>query len=195
MNRLAVVLVLVLTFPLVAHADEASQRAKAQKIVLMLHTDQQVQQISATFMKQLSDAADKVTGPNPLPPVKAKLDELKKNAADTLESKLSWKIIEPKFVDIYAKTFTEPELDGIIAFYETAPGKALIEKTPAINQQSTALMNGEISIVQGDLRKQYDDYRRNLGTPPAVPPASSTPSAPSATPAPVTPAPTPRTPK
>ena len=38
----------------------------------------------------------------------------------------------PKFIPIYRKHLTEEDLDGIIAFYESAPGKKLAEKTPLI---------------------------------------------------------------
>ena len=78
MNRLALLLTLFLCLPLAAHADQASRRAKAAQLVALLRTERMVQQNSATIMKQISDAADKVAGPIPRRRAKRALPALRK---------------------------------------------------------------------------------------------------------------------
>jgi hypothetical protein len=198
MNRTAlvpvVVLALALTLPIAAHADDASHRAKAQEMVALLHTDQPVQQVSGNMKKQVADAADHVTGPNPQPAVKTKLDDFKKQTSDLIEAKVSWKVLEPQFVDIYYKTFTEPEMDGILAFYKTPSGKVLIDKTPTINAQASQLEQTTFVALETQLKQMFDDYRRTLGTTP--PPANAAPATPgSSSPSPSTPPPATSAPK
>ena len=46
--------------------------------------------------------------------------------------------MEPEFVDLYAKAFTDDQLDAITAFYKSAAGVVFLEKTVDINAQSPA---------------------------------------------------------
>ena len=57
-----------------------------------------------------------------------------------IREELSWAKLKPGFVAIYAETFTQPEVDGLIAFYEGPIGKALAAKTPQITQRSFQMM-------------------------------------------------------
>ena len=57
-----------------------------------------------------------------------------------LREELSWAKLKPGFVAIYADTFTQQEVDGLIAFYEGPVGKALVAKTPQLTQRSFQMM-------------------------------------------------------
>jgi hypothetical protein len=57
-----------------------------------------------------------------------------------LLEQLSWVRLKPGFAQIYAETFSEEEVKGLIAFYEGPVGSALISKTPQLVQRSAQLM-------------------------------------------------------
>lgn len=65
MNRVALLLVLALSLPLTARADEASHRAKAQQMMALLHTDKNVQQVVDNIGREVAEAADKAVGADP----------------------------------------------------------------------------------------------------------------------------------
>lgn len=191
MNRLGLTLLfaLVLCLPLPAHADDASQRAKAQEMIMLIHTDRMVQQVSANFMKQLSAAGEKLIGPSATPESKTQLADFEKKFSDLIDSQVGWKVMEPQLTDVYAKTFTEQELNGIVAFYKSPAGIALVDKMPTINVAATQLMQSKMAALQPQMKQMYEDFQRSQVAPtPAAAPAptpSVTPApTPSATPAP-----------
>ncbi|HEX9199590.1 MAG TPA: DUF2059 domain-containing protein [Acidobacteriaceae bacterium] len=179
MNRLILLLSLSLLLPFTAHADEASQRAKAKEMVLLLHSDRMVTQISANFMKQLSIAGEKLIGPNATPESKAQLADLEKKFSQMIDDQVGWKVMEPALTDIYAKTFTEDELTTIVAFYKSPAGAALIEKMPTVNTAATQLLQSKMTVMQPQMKQMYEDFQRSQVTP-AKPPTLGPPSGPPA---------------
>ncbi len=181
-NRLALLLALALTFnllPLAARADDASHRAKAEEMMALLHTEHNVRQISDSIMKQVTDAADKAAGDTPTPEQKAKIEAFKKQAAGLIDAQVGWATLKPGFIDLYVKSFTEEQLDAIIAFYKTPAGTALLEKMPEINSEFGRLGQSKVGELQDQLRTAYADFRKTVATP-----ASSAAPAPAPRPAP-----------
>lgn len=184
MNRIALLLVFVLSLPLAARADDASHRAKAQEMMTLLHTDQNVQAVVEKFMKEVSDAADKEAGPNPSPEIKAKVADFEKQARQVIEASVGWKAMEPEFTDIYAKAFTDEQLDGIIAFYKSPSGSALLAKMPEVNAQVGQLGGSRVQALQPQLQQLFAGFRKSIAPTPALGPPAGGPAAPSAPAAP-----------
>jgi hypothetical protein len=166
-----------------AAADDAAHRAKAQEMMDQLHAHEMVAQVSVNLNKQLDDAADKAIGPNPTPENTEKLAAFKKQAAQAIENEVGWKVMQVGFTDVYAKTFTEEELNAIVAFYKSPAGSALLAKMPTVNSQVDKFGNSRMTVLQPELKKLFEDFKASLTTPPPtlgpVPPA---PSAPASTP-------------
>src|ERR1019366_255298 len=169
MNRSALVLVLALCLPIAARADEASHRAKAQEMIVLLHTDRMVKQVSANFMKQLSTAGEKLIGPNATDDKKAQLADFEKKFAQMIDAQVGWDVIEPLLTDYYTKAFTEEELDVIVTFYKTPAGAALVERMPAVNSQAIQLLQAKMAAVQPQMKQMYGDFQKSLA---AAAPAS-----------------------
>lgn len=51
---------------------------------------------------------------------------------DRMAKELTWDNLKEDYITIYAETFTEEELKGLIAFYTSPIGKAFQEKQPAL---------------------------------------------------------------
>ena len=49
---------------------------------------------------------------------------------------LDWNKLEPMYVRVYQKSFTQGEVDGLIAFYKTPTGQALLTKMPVVMQNT-----------------------------------------------------------
>ena len=64
-----------------------------------------------------------------------------------LREELGWAKLKPGFAAIYAETFTQQEVDGLIAFYEGPVGKALVAKTPQLTQRSFQMMQQRMGPV------------------------------------------------
>ncbi len=69
--------------------------------------------------------------------------EVKKIVADSgekmsalLAEAMKWEALEPLFIELYQEAMTQEEVDGIVAFYKTPAGKAMVEKMPALMRAS-----------------------------------------------------------
>jgi hypothetical protein len=193
MNRLALLLLLALPFSSVsAHADDASHHAKAEEMMTLLHAERLVEQISANLKKQVSDAANKVIGPSPTPEQSAQAVDVENKAFKMIDDQIGWKAMEPGFADVYAKNFTDAELDDIIAFYKSPAGEALLVKMPQVNTQVGEFGSSKMATLEPQLKQLFQDFQKSQAATPH-PPATTTTPAPSAAPAP--PAKAPGTPK
>jgi hypothetical protein len=181
-QRLALFLVLALCLPLTARADEASLRAKAEQVMVLLHTQETIQRISDNITKQVDDAAQKSLSTTPSPDQQAKFDDFKKQVAQVVDSQVGWKSLKDGFADVYTKTFTEEQLDAIIAFYKTPAGAALLNNMPTVNEGVSKLGNARMTALQPQLKQLYETYQKSIV---AVPPTLG-PVAPAATRGPAT---------
>jgi len=188
MNRSALFLALTLCLPLAARADDASMRAKAKELIELLHTDRAVEQGTTSILGQVDAAGEKTVGPNPTFDRQAKFDEFRKQVADRVDAEMGWKVMEPAFVDIYVKTYTEEELNAIVAFLKSPAGTAYLAKTPLVTTQANKVAQARMATLQPELRQEYEDFQKAEAALPATPPATLlTPSdtpAPAASPVP-----------
>lgn len=57
-----------------------------------------------------------------------------------MKEELSWERMEPMYLQIYQKSFTQEEVDGLLSFYKSPAGVALIKKMPLVMQESMVAM-------------------------------------------------------
>ncbi len=179
MNRLSLLLVFALCLPLSARADDASHRAKTQELLTAMHTQDMVKRLTDNLKKQVTDLAQKEIARNPTPENSAKAADFEKKVFDLVDAQVGWKAMEPDFVDLYAKAFTDDQLDAITAFYKSPAGIAFLEKMAGINAQIPQLTQARISSLQPQLTPLLADFRGSLSAPPAP---NTNPAPPAATP-------------
>jgi hypothetical protein len=71
-------------------------------------------------------------------------DEMMPRVSAVIRDELSWTKLKPEFAAVYAETFSQEEVDGLIAFYSSPLGKALLQKTPMLAQRSMQMMQRRI---------------------------------------------------
>ncbi len=55
-----------------------------------------------------------------------------------IRSEVTYEKFKPIYVKIYGESLDQAEVDGMIAFYETPAGQAVLSKMPLIAQKSMA---------------------------------------------------------
>lgn len=77
------------------------------------------------------------------------IEKLRAKLMTTLRSELNWTELEPLYVDIYRRSFTQEEMDGMLAFYKTPAGLAIINKLPIVLQETmTAVQRRLVGLTQ-----------------------------------------------
>jgi hypothetical protein len=58
---------------------------------------------------------------------------------EVVRTDMSWATLEPQMIQAYSQTFSQEEIDGMINFYATPIGQAVLSKTPALMQSVSAI--------------------------------------------------------
>jgi uncharacterized protein len=100
-----------------------------------------------------------------------------------LREQLQWSNFEPMMIHVYQSTFSQKDVNGMIAFYKTPTGQAVIAKMPMVVQQTmqamqerTASLLPQIQQIQRDMTSQMKEARESQGAPAATQPTSSSPN-------------------
>lgn len=72
------------------------------------------------------------------------IDRMQTKMLAVMKEELAWERLEPVYVEVYRQHFTQEEIDGMIAFYRTPVGQAVIRKLPAVMQQSMTAVQSRI---------------------------------------------------
>ena len=70
---------------------------------------------------------------------------------------LDWNKLEPMYVRIYQKSFSQEEVDGMIAFYKTPAGQAVIGKMPTVMQNTMDEMQQMMAPVLQKMQRMQQD--------------------------------------
>jgi len=75
------------------------------------------------------------------------LDEMRNDMMALLKEELSWNSMEPMFIDVYQKSLSQKEVDGMLEFYKSDAGKAVVAKMPLIMQNTMTLMQQRMAAM------------------------------------------------
>ena len=70
------------------------------------------------------------------PEIQKDIDRRQTEMMGMIKEVLDWNKLEPVYLRVYQKTFTQGEVDGLTAFYKTPTGQALLTKMPAVMQNT-----------------------------------------------------------
>jgi uncharacterized protein len=80
------------------------------------------------------------------------VDATRVQIVQVLREELAWDKMRPLVVKIYQETFTQEEIDGLIAFYRSPAGAAFVEKMPLVTQKSMSIMQSRIAPMMEKMR-------------------------------------------
>ena len=66
--------------------------------------------------------------------------ETQSGMMDLMKEQLGWDTLQPIMLEVYRKSLTQEDVDGMLKFYQSRAGQALIAKMPAIMQKSMSSM-------------------------------------------------------
>ncbi|MES2038019.1 MAG: DUF2059 domain-containing protein [Pseudomonadota bacterium] len=128
-----------------AHAERPTE-ASVKELLILTNSQQILKSTEAQvdgIMKNMMKAAlkDQVVSADQ----QKILDKFRDKVVDIHKIEMTWEKLEPIFVEIYANSLNQEEVDGIAAFYRSPAGKAYVSKVPLIVQQSLVAMQKVIT--------------------------------------------------
>lgn len=88
--------------------------------------------------------------------IEAAMAQLRKTGGEALSQKVTevargffkenykWEVLRPIYVEAYAAEFSDEELKGLLAFYESPVGKKFVEKNGAMSRKAAMAVNAKM---------------------------------------------------
>ena len=142
-----------------AHADDTSKAAKVEELFKVAHIDQlSTQVMQQTFDQINSGMMQQMMGVKLTPEQQKRDDEFSAKVQKVLADGLGWSSLEPSYAKLYEATYTEDEIDGILAFYKSPSGQAMVEKSPMLVKQSSAIAQEHMKAIMPQLQQLMKDF-------------------------------------
>jgi hypothetical protein len=143
MKTLAAVLCLLL-MPVTLLAAPASA-ASIERFLVLTEAEKNLEAAQHYSERMMQEAMREQNQRRMLSPeVQNRMRDAMQKSAQAMREEMSWATMKPLMVKIYADSFTQEELDGLIAFYESPAGRAFTQKMPVVMERSMALMQDRI---------------------------------------------------
>ena len=102
---------------------------------------------------------------------KAEVDRIQARTNEIVRKTLAWDQMRPLYVDVYKKTFTADDVKAIAKFYESAAGRSLLDKTPALMQNLMGAIQQKIIPMVEELQAELKESTKEMPAPEVTPPA------------------------
>ncbi|HLH04574.1 MAG TPA: DUF2059 domain-containing protein [Bryobacteraceae bacterium] len=140
-------------------ADEASKSAKIEKVFQAAKLDQVLNQMYALIENQVkSQMFQQFMGAQLNPEQQKVFDEFEGKVMKVVTTRLSWDQLKPVYLKLYADAFSESDIDGILAFYQSPAGQSLVAKTPQIMAAGSQAAQEKLIGIGPDIQALVQEY-------------------------------------
>ena len=161
MRALALTIVVVLsTLPVYAEdlpASDASIKQLLDSILGQLDSVMRASMRDATQGQAFTAAQQTV------------VDDMARQLASIMREGMKWQSIVPMMVEIYRQNFTEKEIRGMIAFYQTPAGRAFVAKMLAVSARSLQAVQSRMAGVMPKIQALQKETVEKLKASSAAP--------------------------
>ncbi len=85
---------------------------------------------------------------------------------EAMQKEMSWEVMKEPMIDLYLKHYSEQEIQDILAFYRSDTGRSMIEKMPAVMQDSMQVSQEmmvnfipRLKEISEELKKELEENR------------------------------------
>ena len=165
---LAIFFVVMVMAPVGARADEASKAAKVKELFALTHVDHSLDRMRSAMEQQVQATAKNASGAEAMTPEKQKIQqEYIDNSMKVVDQQFGWPVLEPAFTKLYMDTYSESDVDGILAFYKSAAGQDMLAKAPALSAGVMEIVHGRMGDFQPKMQSLQELYVKAMAPPAA----------------------------
>ncbi len=97
-------------------------------------------------------------GKTPNAKQKQAIANMQNRMVSLMQGELAWEKLKPMYVRLYKESFSEEELTGMLAFYKTPAGQAVIQKMPVLMQKTMLEVQKMLSEATPQMQKIEADF-------------------------------------
>ena len=131
-----ILIILIALLSINAVAQEATKDEKLKELVNVMDMDSMLESMYSQMEIMMQNAATEMGVKPSEQPI---FDEYYSKMTLVMRESMSWEKMEPGIVALYDRNFTEKEIDSMLEFYKSDAGKAILEKMPAVMNESMLL--------------------------------------------------------
>ena len=151
--------------PAAPAAANPPSEASIRQILEVMQARKLVDSMMAQMDNLMLETVAQATQGQPIPPnVQKQIDQQRAETMAMMKDLLAWEKLVPLYVRVYQKTFTQQELDGMLAFYKTPVGAAMIAKMPTVMQNTMEEMQSLMGPVMEKIQRMQKDVAAQMKT-------------------------------
>ena len=93
---------------------------------------------------------------------KAAFDKLKQRSRILMESQVGYEVLMAQIKPLYMDNFTEEEMRGVIDFYITPTGQAIVDKMPILAEHMGTMIFRKMEAIKPEAVKLVQDFTKEL---------------------------------
>lgn len=141
---------LILSCAVQVRADDVSKTAKIEELMQAAQYDRMLKSMLDQMKSMQASQLAQMNTPGMDP---ERLEAIQSKTMALIAERLSFDKLKPIYIKVYAETFTEEEIDGVLAFYKSPAGKALLEKMPQLMARTMPMIQQLMADLKPDLEK------------------------------------------
>jgi hypothetical protein len=80
------------------------------------------------------------------------MDKMEQKMSTLLAEEMSWSKMEAAYLQVYKESFTQDEINQLIAFYKSPTGQMFVQKMPTVMQKSMLAMQQQMGPLMGKIQ-------------------------------------------
>jgi hypothetical protein len=177
MKCLSLSLLFLLAVSPLAHADDATKQAKVEDLIRVTKLDQLMGQMTSQMTNRMKTMAAQQNARQHFTPAQQKaVDDYIAQVQTITQGAVSWEKVKPLIVKVYSDTYTDQELDGILTFYHSPAGQALVAKSPQLMTRTMELVQSQVGTVQPQLQQANEEFTNKMKALSAAPATAPAPA-------------------
>jgi hypothetical protein len=162
MKPLIVAIALMAAVPAFA-AEKPASEASIRELLELSDAKNLVDGVYRQMDSMLEDTLRQSLGDKPLNDEQQKLSaEMRAKIVELMQTDMGWDKLEPVYVKLYTDTFSQSDIDGILKFYKTQAGSALLKKMPLLMQNVMQMVTAQMQDLAPKLRSLVEDYTQRI---------------------------------
>ena len=154
MQKALFIILLLFASTAIYAADQPASEASVKKLIEITQSKQLIDNMQTQMDSMMRSTMKKMIGNKTLSPEQeAIIEDMQKQIVTAFASDMNWETLEPDFIDIYRKSFTEDEVTGMLDFYRTPAGQAVIKKMPVVMKYSMEMMQNRMIAVMPKIQQ------------------------------------------
>ncbi|MFY9317016.1 MAG: DUF2059 domain-containing protein [Burkholderiales bacterium] len=162
MNLTRSALMVLLCCSVTAMAAPASE-ASVKELLAVTKAQKLLDDLRAQFDSLMSNSIQQaLKGKTPTAEQQKAITKMKDKMVAVLQGELSWAKLEPMYLRLYRESFSDEEIGGMLSFYKTPAGQAVINKMPVLMQQTMVQIQNMITAINPQMQKILEAFLADM---------------------------------